>query len=225
MRIVDQESLAETLDRINDAIFFGREIPKPKKIEAARWIASRQGLGRSYAGMPAPTDKDFTNSATLFTGEKLKTRASTAHILGEEACRALVLLDVRESAVKDALRLATEGMKSRLGPADCAPGMYCCGTCSVAYWRHLMVGGLANQEKALVAGMKDLKRHRDGKGRWRRFPFYYTLLALAELDLKGAVDEMRYAVPSCERALKARGMTNRYGVRKVELLERVLKRA
>ena len=31
--------------------------------------------------------------------------------------------------------------------------------------------------------MKMLKAHCDGKARWGRFPFYYTLLALSEIDL------------------------------------------
>jgi hypothetical protein len=32
---------------------------------------------------------------------------------------------------------------------------------------------------------------RDGKGGWRTFPFWYTMLALSEIELPGAGAEIR----------------------------------
>jgi hypothetical protein len=100
--------------------------------------------------------------------------------------------------------------------------MYCCGGCSVALWRHLAVGGLEDAERRLAAGMRALKSHRKGDGRWQRFPFYYTLLALSEIDLPAAVREMRYAAPSCERVLKRSAKGDRFDRRRRLLAERVL---
>jgi hypothetical protein len=51
--------------------------------------------------------------------------------------------------------------------------------------------------------VKQLKEYRDGKGRWRRFPFYYTLLALGGIDMPAATRELKYAAPAVERALKS----------------------
>ena len=101
-------------------------------------------------------------------------------------------------------------------------GMYCCGLCSVAYWRHVMVGGLDRNEQRLAAGMEALRTHRTDDGRWRRFPFYYTLLALSELDLELALDEMRYAAPLLERYVKRRVMGGRLPERRRAIAERIL---
>jgi len=112
-------------------------------------------------------------------------------------------------------------MLGRLGK-EIYPGTYCCGKCSCALWRHLSVGGLDKAERRLAAGVKTLKSRRDGNGRWKVFPFYYTLLALSEIDLPSAVSEMRYAAPSCERILKQSPKDGKYTQRRQLLAERVL---
>ena len=98
MGLVKTSSLAATLDAVNEATFFDRLPAKAQRREAARWIAARQGLRGSYAGMFAPTEKDFTGGIRLFTGERIATGAGVGHILGEEACRALWVLDVTTGA-------------------------------------------------------------------------------------------------------------------------------
>ena len=221
MKIIHTRSLSATVDAINEAFFFGRSILKSDRQRAAKWIAGRQGEPGSYAGMFAPTKKDFAEGIRLFTGESIKTRAGTAHILGEEACRALILLDAGDYEASDALDLASDGMLARLRKEP-RPGMYCCGKCSCALWRHLSAGGLDHAERRLAAGMKALKSCRDGKGRWKVFPFYYTLLALSEIDLSSAVREMRYAAPSCERVLKQSPKDDRFAQRRRLLAERIL---
>ena len=92
MNLIDKTSLARTLDAISEHFFFERPIAAAARKKAAQWIVSRCGLNRSYAGMPAPTEKDFAEGARVFTGEQCTSGAGTAHILGEEACRALILL-------------------------------------------------------------------------------------------------------------------------------------
>lgn len=97
-----------------------------------------------------------------------------------------------------------------------------CGLCSVAYWRHVMVGGLDRNEERLAAGMKALKGHRSGDGRWRWFPFHYTLLALSELDLALSVDEIRYAAPLLERYVRRPIRAGEFSERRRLIAERVL---
>jgi hypothetical protein len=193
----------------------------------AKWIAARQGIEGAYAGMFAPTPHDFNTGARLFTGEGIASRIGTAHVLGEEACRALLLLGSRRAAVRSALRRATEGIGARLAGAESrggSAGFFCCGTCACAVWRHLTAGGLSGGEKRLSDGLRALRRHRDGAGRWRRFPFYYTLLALSEIDLPAATRELRYAAPACERAVRTRARDGQIARRRRLLLERVLER-
>jgi hypothetical protein len=77
-------------------------------------------------------------------------------------------------------------------------------------------------EERLLAAMSALKSYRDGNTRWRRFPFYYTLLALSEMDLPSAIEEMRYAAPIMERYLKRHAADSEYSKRRRLLSERIL---
>ena len=232
MSLVNVESLAATVDAVNEAFFVGKPPSRAARAEAAKWIAGRQGLAGSYAGMFAPTAKDFAEGVRLFTGERFATRAGAAHVLGEEASRALLLLDAPLAGVRDALARATDGMLLRLRAAEQRErnmgrpwlGQYCCGKCTAALWRHLAVGGLERAERHLAAGMRALELHRDGSGKWRRYPFHYTLLALSEIDARGAVTEMRYAAPILERLLKRPQRDDRFERRRRVVAERVLAR-
>ncbi len=223
MKLVKPKSLAETLDAVNEAFFYNRSLPESERERVAKWIAGRQGKPGSYANMFAPTTKDYKEGARLFTGEMVRSGAATGHILGEEACRALILLDVRATAIRDALHRASVGMIGRLDYPARTDGWYCCGTCTSSYWRHLAVGGLENTERELAAGMKNLKKHRSGDGKWKRYPFYYTLLALSELDFPSAINEMKYAAGVCERLLK-RTPKNEIAQRRRDLVERILEK-
>lgn len=224
MNLVNRDSLAATLDTINEAFFSGQPPSGGERQEAARWIAGRQGLPRAYAAMFAPTPSDFAEGVRLFTGERVRSGAGIGHILGEEACRALLLLRVSDSEVNGALERASHGMLSRLATSPRPAGMYCCRTCTPALWRHLAAGGLNDAEERLTAGMKTLKSNREGNGRWSRFPFYYTLLAVSEIDLPPAREEMRHAAPACERYLKRSASDETHDRRRRSLAETVLAR-
>jgi hypothetical protein len=177
--------------------------------------------------MFAPTEEEMKSRLRLFTGEAVVSGGGARHILGEEACRALILLRVSSGEVQEALERASRGMTARLlSSPDRARGMYCCARCSVALWRHLAVGGLeeAHPERWLRAGVDTLKQHRRGDGRWRRFPFHYTALALTDMDMRAAVEELRYAAPVCEKLLKRKGTGDVFAQRRRALAERVLER-
>jgi hypothetical protein len=223
MSMVNLTSLAATLDNVTEALFFGRKIAAVERKQAASWIAGRQGLPGSYAGMFAPMP-DERKGIKVFTGEAITSRAATAHILGEEACRALILLDAPVKAAREALGLATRNMLARLADAEArgySTGTYCCGRCSCAYWRHLAAGGLAQQERRLAEGLVALRRDRLPNGKWKRFPFWYTLLALGDMDLPAAREEIRHAAPVLERRA-ARSPSGQFAERRRAIAERVL---
>ena len=71
MNLLHENSLGKTLDAINDALFFEKQIPQEEARRTARWIAGRQGLPTSYAGMFAPTIEDYKEGVRLFTGERI----------------------------------------------------------------------------------------------------------------------------------------------------------
>ena len=224
--MLNTSSLADTIDQVNQALFFGDEIPYEERQRIAEWITGRQGLPRSYRGLFAPTDQDFRSDIRLFTGEKVTSDAAMRHILGEEACRVLRLLKVDSNVVKNSLMKATEMFLSAIYQnyenEPIASGFYCCGTCTPAFWRHLTSGGLDRQVERLQAGMKYLKKHRDGSGKWKRFPFYWTLLALGDINLSSAEEEVRYAAPAIERSLKRNRTEEKYATRRRILMERLM---
>jgi len=225
MKLLNKYSLAETVDAVNEALFFGKNITGEQKKQIALWLASRQGAKGSYSGMIAPTEIDFKTGIKVFTGEPVTTRAGTSHILGEESSKILLKLGVKNKAVVNALDKSIKGFEKGMKRAvemGYNDGFYCCGKCTAAYWQNLAAGGLKYQERRLNKGMKILYKLRDGKGRWRRMPFYYTLLALSEIDSPLANKELEYAAPGLEKLLKRFNDKDKYGKRRKKLIEQVL---
>lgn len=227
MKVLNTQSLGLTIDAITQAHFFAREIPHAERARAAKWIVSRQGMPGAYrATFFAPTEFDFANGFSVFTGERITSRAGTSHIIGEEACRALALLGVNTLEVREALNRANTALEKWI---DCAEnggpgaGTFCCGTCSVALWRNLLTHGPGTAQRRLAVGMRALKAARDGKGKWKRFPFHYTLLALGEIESPLALAEIRYAAPVIERALKL-PLRGEYAPRRHATMQRALER-
>ena len=222
-------SLAALVDRVEQKRYFGPRIPARELLAAERKIASRQGLPGSYAGMFAPTSLDFRRGIRVFTGEPVRSGAATAHILGEECCRLLLKLGVRDRQVSAALARAEAGMQQRLNSTEPVRarhvGFYCCGICTVSLWRHLAAGGLDCRVPRLEDGLRVLAGCRSHGGRWNRFPFFYALLALTETDLPEARKELRWAAPAAERSLKALRGTGRFPKRRRAVLEQALARA
>jgi hypothetical protein len=203
MSLLDRHSLGSTLDSLSESLFFTKNIPASQHTAAARWIAGRQGMPGAYAGMFAPTERDACG-IRLFTGEPVRSRVGIAHQLGEEGCRILTALQVKDRIIQAALSRAVQGMTARLAEADQRgydTGVYCCGSCSAGYWRNLALHLFPRAEERLRKGLRQLKQLRRGDGTWRRFPFYYTSLALTEIGADLAKAEMRYAAARWRRIL------------------------
>jgi len=227
MSLLNTDSLAVTVDAINEQLFFGKPIKEKDKTEIIAWISSRQGEKGSYCGMFAPTELDFLEGIRLFTGERMTSKGGSSHVLGEETSRTLRLLGAKDKTSKEALGKADQGMRTKLKEHEDSTGktcgLYCCGTCTAAYWRNITSGGLGKSVDRLSSGLKELKSLRIGNGKYKRFPFYYTMLALYEIDLHDAIEEMRYGAPSLERLLK-RTPKDKYDLRRHELAKRILAR-
>jgi hypothetical protein len=214
------------VDAINAAHFAGRALAAAERGQAARWIAARQGLpgayGNTFAGFPS----ERSGGIVLFTGERIAS-ASARHILGEEASRALRQLRVRDPEATRALERADHGLMRCLAraaedPRNSNPGLYCCGKCSVGLWRNLLAGGLDRPEERLQRGASHLRSLRNGDHRWGRFPFWYTVLALSEMDNAQARTELKYAAPLLKRAASRAVPSAVYARRRHELAVRTL---
>lgn len=231
MSLIHADSLAATVDAVNEAVFFNRVRCKAARRRAARWISERVGMRGGYAGMPALTDADRQSSYVMFTGEKVSTGAGRGHILGEEACRAMRMLSVNDdriddAKVVDAVERAEAEVLRRIthpgNPKGHVPGTYCCAKCSVALWRNIAAGGMDHHEARLQDGVAALRARRDGKGRWKQYPYWFTLSALIKMPGKIALPELRYAAPSCERMLRRKPSDDLHAVRRRTIAERVM---
>lgn len=218
MQIFDSSSLVKTIDNINEYFLFGKEIPQPVGLEAARWITSRQGEKGAYRGMFAPTPLDFEQGIHVFTGENL-TSASARHIMGEEAARAVWLLGRHDPEVKQAYDRAVAWMFA--SEDSFKDGTFCCGRCTLAFWRHYWVGDFPAKEELITKGLRWLKEHRLGDGKWRRFPFFYTIYTLLELEVQPAKAELRYARPAMDRVIKS-ARSGVYSQRRQTIIQKVL---
>jgi hypothetical protein len=224
--LINRTSLSQTVDRVNEALFDGRPLTAAERRQAAHWVAARQGLSGSYGGTFAGFPSERSRGIVLFTGERIAS-ASARHILGEEASRTLRLLGIRDHRVTRALAAADDGLTRCLtraaeDPRKRNPGLYCCGKCSVGLWRNLLSGGLDRREERLQRGALHLRTLRDGEHGWRKFPFWYTVLALSEMDIVEARTELQYAAPALERAATRPVATAVYARRRQQLAARTL---
>jgi hypothetical protein len=226
--LINKNSLAETVDILNAMFFEGTEISEPEREQVGIWIAARQGLKGAYANMFAPTGEDYQTPLRLFTGEKVTTGAGTGHIIGEEACRVMLKLNLKNPESLAALARATAGMMDAIVKErdfnKYNPGWFCCGTCTPTLWRHLSAGGLDNTEARYTAGLKALKSMRDGNGKWRRFKFHWTISALIEMDLPEAAEELRYVSKTLERIAKRKSKPDKFSLRRKRIAELALER-
>ena len=144
-----------------------------------------------------------------------------------ERKRVLRQLRVQDRRVTRAIDAADAGMSQCLArsaedPRRSNPGLFCCGKCSVGLWRNLLAGGLDRQEERLQRGAAHLRSMRIGKSQWRRFPFWYTVLALCEMDNAEARAELRYAAPELTRVVNGPAPSTVYARRRQLLARRAL---
>ena len=214
------ESLSRTIDAANEALSVGREITTDERGQVVEWLLGRQVTsGTSVDGAIAPTPEDLARRVRLVTGETLRTKLSTWNVLTSEAARLLILFGGSDDRVREALDRASSWLNvSCFLASDCVVG-----ECAHSFVSHLRFLSAVEAEPAeLVRRLNAVREHRDGSGRWHRFPFYYTVLALSEIAGEAAKSELRYAIPACERVL-ARGAKDKiYGARRKALVERII---
>ena len=229
--------LAETVAQVSHAHFFGEILTQQEAKAAKRLIVSRYGQdipdAIRKAAKPHPrwasipksfnlTEEERRRNPTTFTGEPLA-NASLRMVHSREAARALfivgaILGDTPPEALTlcDSVRETATGLKKQGTP------LFCCGPCTVSVWRLAGIGARVADDGALDHLLSALRTHRDNEGAWRRFPFFYTLLALLELDHSRANAELEYALPACERKRKGLKPGSVIAARRIAVLDRVL---
>lgn len=221
--------LSDAIDRVNAAQFWNEKLPVTDRKQLAKIISDSYGKPGAYAGTFALSSSEARAGVLLFTGERAVS-ASAKHISGEEACRALRILNVTDKSIRKNLDEATKSLMNCLDRAESDKehrmggnaGLFCCGRCSVAVWRHILAGGFDRHEQRLRAGVSHLKKLRDGKGKWQYFPFWYTISALAEMDFPVAMAEIDYAKATLRRAASKTNSKDEFDRRRSEIARRAL---
>ncbi len=199
-RILVSDSLAETLWRLEEVRREFRSRVDTQVTEALNWVLSRQGLKGAYRGLFAPTEKDI-RGVKLLTGETIFS-AALRHILGEEALRTVIVWDFERSSTVKKAKESFVGLLERVGdPPAKASGFYCCHKCTPAFLRTLAVVKPDGWEATLQKGVENIREKRTSDGKWRSFPFYYTLLTLSEIDMPSAKVELRHASTMAKKVL------------------------
>jgi hypothetical protein len=213
-------NLRTTLDAVDEAIFYQRPLSHPERQAITLHILSLQIPSGAQAGMFNHGTAGREAAPRLFTGEPLHTLLAARHTLLIDSVRLLTLLEVKNNAVTQTLKLATQKMEARCYSGFCAVGE--CRHLTVAFMRYLIASGDPASAPRLTSFLIHLSTHRDNQGKWGSFPFYYTLLMLTETTLPQAALERQYAAAACELALKRPWKDDPFSLRRKAILEKVL---
>jgi hypothetical protein len=220
---IRSSALARILNDVNSRLAAGDSISGGERSRVARDLLDGQIRSGRYAGLFARVETVPRDGVPLFTGEKLRTKGAVRHVLTHETTRLLRILAPEDAGVREALALVAERVAGACYAADfCVIGE--CAHAAVAFMRALAAGGHPDAENRLERHLRVLERRRDGKGRWRGFPFYYTILTLLEIDLPAADNALRYAGPACGRVARRRTGLEEMTARRREIIERALHR-
>jgi hypothetical protein len=195
--IIHPTSLLATLDAAAEKLFYQESITNSQREEIVALILSRQCQSGVNAGFFLPFIAESEVKLNLFSGEQLKTDLARNHMPMIEAVRILKLLTQQDQVVTRAIQLANQHMEKMCYSFFCAKGE--CKALTIAYLRYLSLDGTGDSASQINTHLASLAGHRDGKGRWDGFPFFYTLLTLSEIADPLAAQELQYASLACKK--------------------------
>ena len=211
--------LARIIDSINECLFYDKPVPKKDLKKAMRLIRSRQIINGDYTGQLSFTPADFDFGSRLFTGEKLQTKLAIKNILNQESIRLLGIFDCFSDDREDIIQLANSWLNESCFAEFCSVGE--CKHSTIGFMRYLNTMKLSKHRETLASFIDILKQHRNRKDSWEGFPFFYTLLTLLEIDLPEAKEELRFALPACERRMDRIDNVNKYTQRRLDVIRKV----
>jgi hypothetical protein len=223
MNIVRPTSLAATLDSAAEALFYQKPIPTSLREDIATLLVSRQVQSGSNSGFYLPFAAESGTKSRLFSGEQVNTEFARRHIQLIEATRLLNLLANDISAVAKSVQIADQRMNAMCYHAFCSKGE--CKSITIAYIRYLVSSGQNDSAKRINSFLTQLVGHRDGKGKWNGFPYFYTLLMLCEVDDPLAAHELRYAIATSPKQSRSMFSADTVSMRRQAILARAFSRS
>jgi hypothetical protein len=221
--IIHPTNLFTTLDTTAEILFHKEPLSNTQRQGIANLITNRQCLTGVNAGLFIPFASESEAKVRLFSGESLNTDLARTHILMIEAVRILKLLSIKNHVITQSISVADHRMEKMCYSNFCAKGE--CRALTVAYMRYQSLDGIGNTAARINTHLTNLSHHRDGKGKWGSFPFFYTLLMLSELEDPLAFQELQYAAPVCKKQLGQNWPNDSISIRRQEIMTTALARS
>lgn len=201
MNVISEKSLYKTVTDAALFLFDRGSFSSPEKIRLVNWILSHQNREKKFIFYPTAADRD--TGVRLFSGEKIKAKFLADNTVELEILRLLALLRPESPEVQQLFWEANQRLFPICFANGCTVGE--CRHASITLMRYLTASDFHGSANRLERTLGILKQHRDGDGKWKAFPFYFTLLWLTELPDDLAQDELAYTRPHCEKLL-AKGL-------------------
>ena len=193
-----KNGLAQSINTLSKALIKGRIFSENEKAEIAAFIFDHKNPVDRFTFYP--TDAERINGIQLVTGEKTKTQLLANNALELETLRILSILTPGDSRLLQLHEKADHRLQKLCFYNICITGE--CATLSIVFLRYLTALSCDAHGETIDRGFAVLQQMRDGTGRWRKFPFFYTLLWLTELTFPQVKNELAYTLPACQRLIK-----------------------
>ncbi|MGY5878885.1 MAG: hypothetical protein RTV31_01485 [Candidatus Thorarchaeota archaeon] len=187
--------------------------------QVAEFIARQQIRYGHSAGAFVESRNVSRSKARLYTGERLQTHLAVKNILTIESARALVLSGSSSEIATSSISLVENWLENQCFSDFCATGE--CRHSSVAFIRYLNALGKTDRLNSMIS---KLSKFRDGKGGWKGFPYFLTLLVITEVESQAANDELAYTLPFTEQRFKRSKSEEPYKSRRNEVLAKIQNR-
>lgn len=218
--LIDEASLSRTIEAISARLAGGDLLSAAEREDVVAWLLGRRTRAERGGEMFAPVPGEFEAGVRLITGERLRTRVAARNVLTLESTRLLSVLAGKRADVGNALARTSLAMRHAcFAVSHCVIGE--CAHSSIAYLRAAAADRTGDHRKWIEDHLDVIRDHRDGNGRWKRFPFHYTLLGLLEVGTPSANAELEYTRPACQRVI-GRASNSDYATRRRRIVERVL---
>jgi len=218
--LVHETNLSATINAINGQLFEGLSLTQDEMERTVEFLLRRQVRSGRECGIFRPFPEEYETGICVPTGERLRTQWAVRNVITLEAARILSLFGEELPEVRRALsRTSMTIGHACFAVSHCVVGE--CAYSSIAYMRDAAVDRSGKRRKWIERQIELIAAHRDGSGRWRKFPFYYTLTALVEVGTPPANAELMYAWPACRRVC-SRAATHAYSQLRQRIVTRVL---
>jgi hypothetical protein len=210
------DSLEEAILLLEQAHRSGDNIDLEQVVD---FIIGQQIRYGQDAGIFVESRNVSRSKVRVYTGEKIQTYLAAKNILTIESTRALVLTRSSSESASSSIALAASWLENQCFSNFCTTGE--CKHSSVAFMRYLNALGTTDRLEHMVS---KLSKFRDGKGGWKGFPYFFTLLALSEIESPIVDDELHYAFSFTDQRFRRIQSEEPYISRRSEILSSVQNR-